>query len=343
LSFKDLAARMMGQFMQYYLQKEDKHLVILVATSGDTGSAVANAFYGLENITCIVLFPKDEVTALQRKQMTTLGKNISAYALDGKFDDCQTLVKKAFSDPELSSSNLSSANSINFGRLLPQTIQHFYAYAKAVEEPDKELVISVPSGNFGHVAAGLIAKRMGLRVRKFVAATNANDEFPRFVEMGNYTPLVPSRNCISNAMNVGHPSNLARIIHFENGVMDEKGKILEMPDMAALRNDFFAVSISDGETRSTMRDVYKEHGIMLDPHGAVGWAGLMKYTKKVENWNPSVSFETADPGKFSGVVLDTLGVAPKLPSALAMLKEKSEHFEEIRNNYQEFKALIKKL
>lgn len=341
LSFKDLAARMMALLMQYYLEKENKHITLLVATSGDTGSAIANAFHGLENITVVILFPIDEVTELQRKQMTTLGGNVIAIGVHGKFDHCQALAKAGLADIELRYLNPSSANSISIGRLLPQMIQHFYAYSRAVDEFGREIVISVPCGNFGHITAGLLAKRMGLPVHRFVAATNANKEFPEFVKTCVYNPIDPSINCISNAMNVGHPSNLARIIDLEGGVMDEKGKILTMPDMEALRRDFFAVSISDAKTKKAISKMYDEYGIILDPHGAVGWAGLKRYLSTVENWSPCVSFETANPGKFPKVLRD-LGIPVEIPRKLADLEGKSEKYIEMENNYEAFKALIKR-
>lgn len=205
-SFKDFAARLMGRLVQYFLEREGRNIIILTATSGDTGSAVAHAFYGLGNVRVVVLYPEREVTKRQRKQMTTLGGNVHALAVDGKFDECQALVKRAFADPELRELNLSSANSINVGRLLPQSVYYFYAYSRISD--GEEIVVSVPSGNFGNLMGGLIAMRMGLPIRRFVVATNENDEFPVFMRTGVYKPIRPSRNCISNAMNVGHPSNL---------------------------------------------------------------------------------------------------------------------------------------
>jgi len=343
LSFKDLAARMMSRLVQFIMKNEQKHMTILTATSGDTGSAVANAFYGLDNIDCVVLFPEKEVTELQRKQMTTLGGNVKTFAVDGKFDDCQLMVKQAFTDPELECLNLSSANSINFGRLLPQLVQYFYAYSRIIKNSDEKPVMSVPCGNFGHITAGLFAKFMGLPIHRFVIATNANDEFPRFLETGIYNPIIPSRVCISNAMNVGHPSNLARIVDLYEGIMDEKGTIKKMPDLISMKRDIFAVSISDNETRETIEKVYKKYGIILDPHGAVAWAGLMRYLKHEGNWNPSISFETADPGKFSEEIIKILGVCPEIPKSLEVLKDKEERFVKIPNDYKTFSELLRKL
>ena len=206
-SFKDFAARMMGRLMQHYLKAENRRLLILTATSGDTGSAVANAFYALDNIDIVVLFPRDEVTGRQRKQMTTLGKNVKVLALDAKFDDCQALVKQAFSDPELAYLGLSSANSINIGRLVPQIVYYFYAFAK-LSVPGERIVFSVPSGNFGDMMGGVLAMKMGLPIMRFIIATNENDEFPKYLFSGKYNKIEPSHNCISSAMNVGHPRTL---------------------------------------------------------------------------------------------------------------------------------------
>ncbi|MCK5809276.1 threonine synthase, partial [bacterium] len=194
-SFKDFAARMMARLMQYFMKKGDDELLILVATSGDTGSAIANAYYGLDNIKVLVLFPIDEVSDRQRKQMTTLGKNISTLAVDGKFDDCQTLVKQAFSDSELENLNLTSANSINFGRLLPQTVYYFWAYSQ-LSKNSEEITFSIPSGNFGDMMGALLASKMGLPIKNLVIPTNENDEFPRFLETGVYNKIEPSKACL---------------------------------------------------------------------------------------------------------------------------------------------------
>jgi len=344
-SFKDFAARMMGRLMQYYLQKENNKLLILTATSGDTGSAIANAFYGLDNIKVVILFPETEVTDRQRKQMTTLDKNIQILALDGKFDDCQALVKMAFNDHELEGLSLSSANSINIGRLLPQSIYYFYAYSKLCNIKNGEKIIfSVPSGNFGDLMGGLIAMKMGLPVKKFVIATNDNDEVPKYFETGDYETIVPSRNCISSAMNVGHPSNMARIVALYGGEMTEKGKVIHQPDMEALKNDMYAVSINDTETRETIKKVYERHKVLLEPHGAVGWAGLTRYFKQVPNDHNSnqvsVSFETAHPAKFPKEIQEILNFDPELPESLKGIEEKAEHFHRIDSNYSSFKEYL---
>ena len=339
-SFKDFAARLMGRLMQYFLKEEGRSMIILTATSGDTGSAVAHAFYGLENIKVIVLFPESEVTERQRRQMTTLGENIYPLAVSGKFDDCQALVKQAFVDPELKGLELSSANSINVGRLLPQAVYYFYAHSR-VAPGGEEVVFSVPSGNFGDLMGGLIALKMGLPVKKFVAATNENDEFPCFMQTGVYEPSRPSRNCISNAMNVGHPSNLARLFSLYGGQMDETGQVARQPDLSAMREEIYAVSISDEETRQTIREAYSQYKVLLEPHGAVGWAGLVRYLDEFGDWSPAVSLETADPAKFPDEIVRLTGVNPSLPPAMASLDEKEEHYLEMDGSYASLKNYLK--
>jgi threonine synthase len=337
-SFKDFAARLMGRLIQYFLRQEGRRIAILTATSGDTGSAVAQAFYGLDNIDVVVLFPRKEVTERQRRQMTTLGKNVHATAVDGKFDDCQALVKQAFADPDLRNLSLSSANSINIGRLLPQAVYYFYAFSRA--SPGDEAVISVPSGNFGDLMGGLIAMRMGLPVRKFIAATNENDEFPRFMETGEYSPIRPSKNCISNAMNVGHPSNLARVFALYGGEMDETGVVRKQPEISAMRRDIFAVSISDEETRQTIKDIYRDHGVILEPHGAVGWAGLVRYLKEAGDWSPCFSLETADPAKFPDEIISLIGLNPNVPEVMSKLDCLEEHYDGLEGSYTALKSYL---
>jgi threonine synthase len=346
-SFKDFAARMMGRLMQYYLKKEKRSLLILTATSGDTGSAVASAFYGLDKINTVILFPESEVTDRQRKQMTTLGNNVHVLALAAKFDDCQALVKQAFTDPDLFSLNLSSANSINIGRLIPQTIYYFYSFARLrLGNPEERVIFSVPSGNFGDMMGGVLAMKMGLPVGKFIIATNENDEFPKYVRTGIYEKIEPSINCISSAMNVGHPSNLARLIALYDGIMDETGKILRQADLYAMRNEIFPVSISDIKTKDTIGDAYMKYHLLLEPHGAVGWAGLTEYLKiHPEDDVPNqlfISLETAHPAKFPKEIQNILGIDPPLPPSLQGLESKPETYEKIDNNYQSFKNYLRK-
>jgi threonine synthase len=343
-SFKDFAARLMGRLIHYYLRLEKKRLLILTATSGDTGSAIANAFYGLDNIQVLVLFPEKEVTPRQRRQMTTLGRNVSIIAVDGKFDHCQALVKEAFSDPGLGHLPMSSANSINIGRLVPQIVYYFYAHSRLRRSPGEPAVFSVPSGNFGDMMGAVLAMRMGLPVKRLVIATNENDEFPRFVADGTYRPIEPSRNCISSAMNVGHPSNLARLIDLYGGRMDEKGGISLVPDMERLRREIFAVSVDDGETRRIIREAYEQHGLLLEPHGAVGWAGLQRYLAR-EALAPEplcIALETAHPAKFPEEIRAILGFDPPLPPSLEGLEEKAEAFAFMAADYRVFREFLQK-
>ncbi|PKN23118.1 MAG: threonine synthase [Deltaproteobacteria bacterium HGW-Deltaproteobacteria-22] len=341
-SFKDFAARMMGRLMQHYLKKENRRLLILTATSGDTGSAIANAFYGLDNIEVVVLFPTTEVTARQRKQMTTLGRNIRVLSLDGKFDDCQALVKMAFNDRELDHLELSSANSINIGRLLPQAVYYFHAWAKLARDPGEEIILSVPSGNFGDLMGGLIAKQMGLPVHRFVVATNENDEFPLYCENGEYHVIAPSRNCISSAMNVGHPSNVARLIAMYGGVMDEKGVIHQPADLEKIRREMYAVSVTDAQTEETIRSAWRDHELVLEPHGAVAWAGLTRHldTHAEDRDRLCVSIETAHPAKFPEKIRELLGFDPELPPSLQNLDDKEEFVSPLENDYPAFKTLL---
>ncbi len=335
-SFKDFAGRMMGRLMSYYLAKENRELLILTATSGDTGSAIANAFYGLENIKVVVLFPETEVTDRQRKQMTTLQKNIHVIAMDGKFDDCQALVKMAFADNELDKLNLSSANSINIGRLLPQSVYYTYAYSKLADiTKDEKIVFSVPSGNFGDLMGGLFAKNLGVPIKKFVVATNENDEFPTYLNTNEYKLIAPSKNCLSSAMNVGHPSNMSRLVALYGGIMDENGNIHKTPEMDKIKGDMYSIGISDSETKEMIADAYKKHNLLLEPHGSVGWAGLMSYLKDNpddDNENQvCVTLETAHPAKFPEQINEILSINPELPPSLEGLEQKEEHFVKMRN------------
>ena len=340
-SFKDFAARMMARLMQYYLKKENRKLTILTATSGDTGSAVAHAFYGLGNIDVIVLFPRTEVSDRQRKQMTTLGKNITALSVEGKFDDCQTMVKQAFGDDELKHMNLSSANSINIGRLIPQSIYYFYSYLKLRDYPE-EIVFSIPSGNFGNMMGCVLAKTMGLPVRKIVAAVNENDEVPSFLDTGRYGKIEPSRNCLSNAMNVGHPSNLARLITIYGGEMDEKGNIHRLPDMEKLKQDIYSVPVTDEDTKVTMREFYERHNILIEPHGAVGIKGLMEYRKATKDQTLAVTLETADPAKFPAEMKAVIGIEPEPPQHLREIESRIEHMEHLTTDYEQLKDYLKR-
>jgi threonine synthase len=342
-SFKDFAARMMGRLMSHYLKEDNRKLLILTATSGDTGSAIANAFYGLDRIEVLVLYPEGEVTQRQRKQMTTLGKNVKIIELKGKFDDCQALVKQAFSDPELDFLGLSSANSINIGRLIPQIVYYFYAFSrlrKGME--DDQIIFSVPSGNFGDMMGGVLGMKMGLPVKKFIISTNENDEFPNFLSSGEYQKIEPSKNCISSAMNVGHPSNLARLVALYGGVMDEKGHIAVQPDMGKMRKEIYASAVSDGETMATIIEAWEKYQLLLEPHGSVGWKGLMKYLSEHPEDKDSlcVSLETAHPAKFPEEIQRLLEIDPALPASLQGLENLPEACDHLNNHYESFKAYL---
>lgn len=340
-SFKDFAARMMGRLLGRLVREQRQELIILTATSGDTGSAVAHAFHGVEGVRVVVLFPVDEVSERQRKQMTTLGGNISTLAMRGKFDDCQALVKQAFADPALSQLPLSSANSINIGRLLPQSAYYVYA-ATRVAAPGEPVVFSVPSGNFGNLVGGLLAKRMGVPIDHFVVATNANDEVPTWLATGEYHKIEPSKECLSNAMNVGHPSNLARLIDLYGGQMDHNGLITKAPDADALRRDLWATSVDDDTTRATITKVWRDWRVLLEPHGAVGWAGLQRYlaSPDAKPGLPAISLETAHPAKFPIPVQEQAGVDPELPASLQGLTLLQEHSTPMDVDYDTFRAWL---
>jgi len=343
-SFKDFAARMMARLMHFYTRSSGRELIVLVATSGDTGSAIASAFHNIPGVRVVILFPKAEVTDNQRRQMTTLGGNVTVLAINGKFDDCQRMVKEAFNDSDLSSVGLTSANSINIGRLLPQSVYYFYAYSRLGLKPGSSVVFAVPSGNFGNMMGGMIAKRMGLIVKRFIIATNMNDEFPEYLHTGVYRPVVPSRNCISNAMNVGHPSNLARLVALYRGSMDEKGNLTSQPDLGFMRRDIFSCPVSDEESLEIIKKYYTMKGIMVEPHGATALAAVEKYrlesSDRDERKIPVVALETAHPAKFPESVFAATGVHPPVPESLKGLEDKVEYYEHLKNDYLVLKEYL---
>jgi threonine synthase len=344
-SFKDFAARMMARWMSVLMEQDETELVILTATSGDTGSAVAHAYFGVPRVSIVVLFPVAEVSNRQRKQMTTLGGNVTTIGVDGKFDDCQAMVKRAFADPELGAIRMSSANSINIGRLLPQSVYYVYAYAKLADAAGGErAIVSVPSGNFGDMMGAIIAMRMGLPIERLIIATNANDEVPSFLATGEYRKIDPSRVCISNAMNVGHPSNLARLVDVYGGRMDEVGGLLERADMDAMRRDLYSVAIDDAETRATIQRAWQKHQLVLEPHGAVGWAGLERYlaAEPAAQKKLCVSIETAHPAKFPEEIQSLIGIDPEVPPALRGIEERAEHYDTMGVDYDAFRAMLRK-
>ena len=339
-SFKDFAARMMARLMGRFLQEDGQQLTILTATSGDTGAAVAHAFHNVPGVRVIVLFPIEEVSLSQRKLMTTLTRNVRTVAIDGKFDDCQAMVKQAFSDPALKHLPLSSANSINIGRLLPQSVYYFYA-ASRLAQPGEPIVFSVPSGNFGDMMGAIVARQMGLPVKKIVASVNDNDAFPKFLASGHYEKIVPSRNSVSNAMNVGHPSNLARLVALYGGRMDETGKIHRQPDLAAMRRDLFSSSVSDDQTRETIREVWNKYQLLLEAHGAVAWRGFLDWQEHESlNGLPAVILETANPAKFPEEIEKTIGFAPDVPPAMTAAIQLPEEFDRMGADYEKFRGYL---
>ena len=310
-AFKDFAARFMARTMSHFLENEDNEITILVATSGDTGSAVANGFFNVDGINVIILYPSHRVSAIQEKQLTTLGGNITALEIDGSFDDCQRMVKAAFQDIDLRSRlSLSSANSINMARLLPQSV--YYSWAWKLCGKNKPIIFSVPSGNFGNLTGGLLANRMGVPVEKFIAATNANDTFPNFLSSGTIQHQ-DAVQTISNAMDVGVPSNLDRI---QNLFHD---------DVNQVKVDISSWSFSDKDTKESIRNIQNEFDYLIDPHTAVGVLGLNKYREKTNSKTKCVVLSTAHPGKFADVIEPIIGNKTSLPESLqiAMKKEKN--------------------
>ena len=344
-SFKDFGARTLARIMEHFLEADNKNITILTATSGDTGGAVAQAFYKMSRIKVVVLYPKNEISDLQKKQMTTLGENIVAFGIEGKFDDCQQLVKTAFADKELNHLNLSSANSINFGRLIPQTLYYFWSSSRIVDKKNEKVLFSVPSGNFGNLTGGLIAKKMGLPIKRFISAVNENNEFPTFLRTGVYTKVDPSINCISNAMNVGHPSNLARIFDLYGGQIDERGVIHKVPNMEEFRNDIVSYSINDEETKDTIVNFYNSYKKIIEPHGAVGWAALQNYRNSYPKNNDmkSITFETANPSKFPEEIINLINIIPEMPQSLKLIQDKPEFPNPKKiSNYPDFKEFLLK-
>ncbi|MEW6333090.1 MAG: threonine synthase [Thermodesulfobacteriota bacterium] len=337
-SFKDFAARMMARLMSA-LRDPGIRLNVLVATSGDTGSAVGDAFLGVEGIDVTILYPRQEVSGRQKRQLDTIGQNVQAVSVDGKFDDCQNLVKQAFADPDFAHLNLTSANSINFGRILPQIIYYVYAWAQLARESEPA-VFSVPSGNFGDALGCEYARRMGLPVERLVMPTNENDAFPRFLETGVYEKISPSRACLSNAMNVGHPSNLARFFDLYGGTVDRNGVVHRNPDLDAMKAHIYSVSISDRETKKTIKRIYDQHKLLLEPHGAVGWRGLEVYLELFGDFPLCIALETAHPAKFPDEIRELLGVNPDLPKSMKDIDQRSGQPALLSAHYGELKTYL---
>ncbi len=297
MAFKDVGARFMANCLGYFSGGEMKEVTVLVATSGDTGGAVANGFLGVKGVNVVILYPSGKVSDIQERQLTTLDQNITALEVDGTFDDCQKMVKTAFLDEELlHNMQLTSANSINVARWLPQLFYFLFAYKQAASF-GKEIVFSVPSGNFGNICAGMVAQKLGMPVKHFIAATNSNDTVPEFMKTGKYLPK-PSTATISNAMDVGDPSNFIRIRHLCND------------DFENLKQKLFSFTFSDAETKEAMKSIYKNSNYIADPHGAVGYLGLKKY-QEAHSDTYGIFLETAHPVKFLDVVEKT--IKEKLP------------------------------
>jgi threonine synthase len=329
LAFKDFGARFMARLMSYFLQKEKTEIMILVATSGDTGSAVAQGFLGREGIKVTILYPSKKVSDLQEKQLTTLGQNITALEVLGTFDDCQRMVKQAFLDKDITSKiNLSSANSINISRLIPQSFYYFYSYAQA-KKLGKKVVFSVPSGNFGNICGGLIAKKMGLPIEMFIASTNLNDIMPTYIKTGIFTAK-PSVATISNAMDVGNPSNYPRVIELYN------------KDIEALRKDIIGKVYTDAETAAAVKSVYQATGYVMDPHSAVGYLGLKEYFKESGMDATGIFLATAHPAKFIEVVNDIIEKDVEIPARLQEVANKKKESIVIENDFEELKSYLLK-
>ena len=310
MAFKDVGARFMSRCLAFFNRNNlDAKNTVLVATSGDTGGAVASGFLGVQGVDVVILYPSGKVSDIQERQLTTLGQNITALEVDGFFDDCQDMVKKAFLDNDLKSNNLTSANSINIARWLPQMIYFFIAY-KQLKHLNKPMIFSCPSGNFGNICAGIIAKKLGLPIEHFVAATNVNDTVPEFLETGEYIPK-PSKATISNAMDVGNPSNFVRIQEMYDNDLEE------------FKKDFSSYSFSDEATKIAMKEIYKNSKYVAEPHGAVGYLGLKKEMLRTENCI-GIFLETAHPIKFLDTVEPTLNIKLEIPKQIESVLNKEK-------------------
>ena len=329
-SFKDFAARFIGRVLNHFLRHNDLKRIVVVATSGDTGGAVAHALLGLNNVSSVIFFPRGSISDEQRRQMTTLGGNIHAFAVNGDFDVCQEMAKALLSDRSFAkdlfndADRFTSANSISLGRLLPQAVYPFFAYARLGIGGDP-LIVSIPSGNFGDMMGTVLAKGMGLPLKKIVIGVNENREFPDFLSTGTYR-VKPSIWSPSTAMIVSNPSNFARLVEYYGGHVYDKrdetsgevtapGVITRMPDLEAMKRDIFAISVSNEEHYKTIRRVYRKLNLMLEPHGAVGWRALEVYNDG-KHTEPAVVYETADPGKFPEDIHKALGITPVIPEGI---------------------------
>tara|TARA_B100000941_G_C28502450_1_gene555197 strand:+ start:255 stop:1553 length:1299 start_codon:yes stop_codon:yes gene_type:complete len=328
LAFKDIGAKFMAKTIEYIIKKKYiEKITVLVATSGDTGGAVANGFYGINGIEVIILYPKNRVTKLQEKQLTTLNGNVSAIEVSGSFDDCQNMVKRAFIDEDIiSKKKLTSANSINVARWLPQMFYYFLAY-KNLKIKSNSLIFSVPSGNFGNICAGLLAKKIGLPISNFVASTNINDVIPKFIATGSLIPK-KSKTTISNAMDVGDPSNFIRIL-----------KLFDS-NLSKLKKEFSSFSFNDQQTKIIIKKIFEKSGYILEPHGAIGYLGLKKVIEK-SNKSIGVFLETAHPIKFSDSVEKIINTEIEIPKRIQKVLKGEKKSVEI-SNYDQLKNFILK-
>jgi threonine synthase len=327
LAFKDFGARFMARTFSYFNKDNDEELFILVATSGDTGSAVANGFYLTEGIKVVILYPSGKISNIQEKQITTLDKNIIALEIDGTFDDCQKIVKSAFVDKEINKKlNLSSANSINIARLIPQSFYYLNAY-KQVMKFRKKIVFSVPSGNFGNLTAGLFANEMGMNVKRFIAAVNSNKVFADYLVTGKLEPK-PSIRTLSNAMDVGNPSNFLRIVD------------LYRNDFDRIRKNIYSKSFNDEQTISGIKEVYERFNYVIDPHGAVGYLASKDFLEKQGKENLVITLETAHPGKFVDIVKTALGIEVQIPERLEEYLKKEKKSVQLPSKFDDVKDFI---
>lgn len=326
MAFKDVGARFMSRCLAYFnSDKKGSKNTVIVATSGDTGGAVASGFLGVDGVDVVILYPSGKVSEIQERQLTTLGQNVTALEVDGVFDDCQDMVKRAFLDESLAYKNLTSANSINIARWLPQMFYFFFAY-KNLKSEDKPLIFSCPSGNFGNICAGIIAKKLGLPIQHFVASTNVNDTASRFLESGLYDPK-PTKATISNAMDVGNPSNFIRIQEMYNN------------DLSEFKKDFSSYSFNDDETENAIKSIYNNSQYISEPHGAVGYLGLKKELNNHPN-SIGVFLETAHPIKFLDVVEPILKVKLPIPNQIESVLNKEKLSIKIKS-YEDFKTFLK--
>ncbi len=329
-AFKDFGARFMARIMSHFVKGSTEKLYILVATSGDTGGAVAQGFLGTPGIEVIILYPSQKISELQEKQLTTLGQNITALEVKGTFDDCQALVKQAFLDEELRAQlRISSANSINIARLIPQAFYYLYAWTQAAKK-GKDVVFCVPSGNFGNITAGLIAHKMGLPVKHFVAANNSNDVFTKYHQT-NIFEARPSVKTLSNAMDVGNPSNLQRI------------QDLYQNDIEQIRTHMSAYSFNDEQTKEAMKELYNKYQYLACPHTAVGYLGMKSYFEEHGKGATGVFLGTAHPAKFLDIVEPTLDVKVDIPARLQVLMAREKEAELMPTDYETFRAYLMKL